>query len=560
MPSQNNLPGLLRTNQRAWLFGFVLSVGVIILYSLTLTRHYSGDDIQKAIIVENGIPGTYIWHPVNLEKEPDTLHRQIVNPRYFLEVPIARLLMKLFRYFGWSDRALLPMQFNHLLLGLMGVIGFYLGALRLTRPFMAFILSIGLASSYGWWYFSTHPDFVLAGSAFLAVALACLINLLLTRKKMSILILSIGLGISVALAILFFLTSALFVPVIIFAVIYRFWHDFHDPRVGIISLSALISTLLLAVALLSGLIILVNDTRQQPIIEIVRTAIYLDSSASSWFSINLGDIPRGFLGISKSIVQYPPLGTQTPREFLSIHSGIDVVFMLAWFSIWVVIFALPFGLIAWKWKSLGLYRTIALVLIVWITIQIPFGILWVPTEVKWWIVILPGWFSLVALTSTLYLDSDYKYSLGVLGGLFFFICVLVINLTVFFWPQAQEDLLGARQASSIIVGLSSPKDLFISVSPSNMDIYLPYFEKRRVVSYPWALIMHGGKEQFVVDQIRVLVEDYAANSANVYLYDCSTEKAANLLELLGKATASREKLDLSGRWASFDTICRISNQ
>lgn len=556
--SQNKLSGSISSSHQVWIFAAALSLCVMVLYSLTLSRQYSGDDIQKAIIVENGFPGTHIWHPVNLEREAVPFQEPPVNPRYLLEVTTARFLVKLFRNFRWSDRALLPMQITHLFFGLVGVIGFYFGALRLTRPSMAFALSIGLASSYGWWYYSTHPDFVLAGSAFLTVALAFLINLLLAVEKRPILILSTGLGVSAALSILFFLTSALFVPVIIFAVLYRFWHDYHNPQAGKISVSVFSLTLLLTMALLSGWIFLGTDAGQQSVIELARSAIYYDGSSSKWFSINLGDIPRTFLGIGKSFVQYPPLGSQTPGEYFSSSSWAEVLLMLAWFAILGVIFVMPFGLIAWQWKSLGLYRTIALVLITWIAIQILFGIIWVPSEVKWWIIILPPWFMLIALSSALYLDSDIKYSLGLLGLILFFLCGLVINLSAVFWPQTQEHLQGNRQAARMMAAMSSPNDLFISASATDMDFYLPYYENRRVISYPLTLIMHGGNDKFVVDEIRALVQDYGVNSGSVYLFDCSSEEAANLLESIGKAPESRKKLNLSGRWSSFDTICRIS--
>jgi hypothetical protein len=137
---------------------FFLGLIVIVLYVATATEWYSGDDMQWTLAVQSAVTKRIPLHPAATDViiNPSTSPQQTVPQiRYFLELPT---LVRISRAMSSSDDVIRPIQMTHAILGGVGVVFFYLALALFLPRVWSLIISLGLASSYAWWYYSTHLE------------------------------------------------------------------------------------------------------------------------------------------------------------------------------------------------------------------------------------------------------------------------------------------------------------------------------------------------------------------------------------------------------------------
>jgi len=186
-----------KTKKRLPLYLFLL---ILSLYLGFLSRMYSFDGILFAIWTELGIKYT------------------MFHPHHFLYCPLGFVILKLFRLFGYYTEggygAHLIFQGLTAIFGALGILLFLILMKRVTKDFkIAFLSSLLLAFSYGYWDFSIHILGVIPSCFFLIAALIFLQKSMTEHSASNYILMGLMHGI----AILFYVSAVLVLPAILVA-------------------------------------------------------------------------------------------------------------------------------------------------------------------------------------------------------------------------------------------------------------------------------------------------------------------------------------------------------
>ena len=129
--------------KRPYLVGFGLALLALVLYVLTLSRHYTADSILFAATIESEH-----W-------------RWLVDPSHPLLHPLGWVWYQVWKLLGWSGGAILPLQTLNAIGGASCAGLFFLIMHRISRSIMlAIITTVGFAVSGGLWFLSVEAEFV----------------------------------------------------------------------------------------------------------------------------------------------------------------------------------------------------------------------------------------------------------------------------------------------------------------------------------------------------------------------------------------------------------------
>jgi hypothetical protein len=392
----------------------------------------------------------------------------------------------MYRIFKDSDPnhlAARPVQWGHVFFGIIGIVFFYLAMAQFLSPGWSFVLSLGVAASYAWWYYSTHLDYTIASHAFSAVLLYALVALLRSTTRNKILIYSVVLGIASAFVILYLITGIVLVPLVLLALIL---HGRQIPELKIYGVAGVY----LVVLVLTGVLLFVGSSAgyggaPQILAQLSSDVSYSGATAHDF---SLLDIPKSWYGFAKSLSVFPGLNGEEPSIFMAAQGTLGKGAVVGWYGLIMVVVIVPFvGLIALR-KRLDPHTLLIAILTLWFLTYFPFAIYWEPTYIKWWTGALLPWWGLVGLVLAVsgLAPRFYKPYAAFIVGL-----VMVIagaNLISDFLPRSQLDNNQWLKLAEAIGADSIADDLFFApTSGQLLDFYLPYFENRRTLSYPLIL-------------------------------------------------------------------------
>jgi hypothetical protein len=207
---------------------------------------------------------------------------------------------------------------------------------------------------------------------------------------------------------------------------------------------------------------------------------------------------------------------------------------------------------------MGTLRIPVLILVGWIVIQIPFGILWVPSEIKWWVSCLVAWYALNAMIYASILKNLVAMRLFVLFFALFATVLFLINFSTEFWPKSRSTPDAPRIMAQGLSEISNEVDLFITSNNDRLDFYLPYFENRRVLAYPLALLSRGGNVTKLDSDIEALIQQVQDENGKVFFFDCVDEEILAAITDRIPSTATAKEVSLPGDWTFGGKLCLLS--
>jgi len=500
---------------------FLLGSAVLAVYALTLSCAYSGDDMQWIMQVESAVTGAPMLHPASLSPPQSPGVAASVwdaQPRYLLAIPASAALFGAARSAGWSTSALVPVQLAHALLGTLGVLWCYLALRRVVDERYAALASLGLAASYAWWFYSTHPDYPMAAHALSCLFLFVAVRLIDSRSARWRWWHACALGGVSALATLFLITRVILIPVAIVALRAAPNNDMAPlPRLrrdATAYLAGLVGVLALVLASGAGLCVVAAD-RCPSSSALWTRATYAGSIAHR---VELLDIPKVLYGLAKSLVVYPPAGRVEPTQLLATSGKLMRFGLAAWNGLLVLLAALPFASLAQFRPASPRSRALLVTLVAWFAVELPFAVYWEPTYAKWLIGMLIPWWSLVGLAA--YSAAVRRAPVGrhAAAGVGAFVAlVFAVNGVASFLPRATCAGNPWLRATERLTALSTSADLFVSLAARPIDFYLPYFGRRHVVSLD---LLAGNGDPSMSRFVRPLAETTLRQGGQLYVYPC----------------------------------------
>lgn len=536
--------------------GIILLVIVFVIYSLTLTRQPTGDDLQKMISIENTLGEFPAQYP--FDASPDISIGESPSFRYYLQVPLAVNVYQLFLKMKLGYRAVESVQVMHLVAGTIGILAFYYAVTQFAPAFASFIFSFGLALSFGWWYYSTHADYTLLSPVFQCILLIPLIRISTSEEPGQITRMAIALGITSAFVVLSFISSVVLIPVILLAVLLLHQKVFGKGiRFNNSGFIYLISFVLMATVLVF-VVWQITYASHSFLDSVITTSTVSSGSSDFYYGVVISDIPTAAFGIAKSLMTYPFLRGVAPSDYFEQATSFGRASFLAWNGVLAIIFFAPLLYTVVLRKRMGALGIPALILVGWIVIQTPFGILWVPSEIKWWVSSLVAWY---ALNAMIYVSLPIDF---VARRLFIFFFVLfaaslfLINFSSEFLPKSRSTPDPPRIIAQELSELSNEVDLFITSNNDRLDFYLPYFEERRVLAYPLALFSRGGDVTLLESEMETLIQHVHGKNGKVYFFDCYDEEILDAIANRIPSVMAVEEVSLPGDWTFGGKLCVLS--
>lgn len=185
-----------REKQLAWLVCLGLVGAVFGLYALTLTRFYHGDAIHHAAVVEGLRP-----------------HTNYFRPGHLLLFPLFESWYSLWRFFGYTGRAIVSLQWLNVIAGALAV-GFIWASLQCVWRKISVTLPLALfaGGGFGLWWVSVDAHGYSIPVLCLCVALWLLMRETSNCKPRSPLFVGLSVGFLHALATLIHQMAALAGP------------------------------------------------------------------------------------------------------------------------------------------------------------------------------------------------------------------------------------------------------------------------------------------------------------------------------------------------------------
>lgn len=536
----------------------LLGATVLCLYALTVSCAHSGDDIQAIMPAEVDATGAPIIHPISTALDPDAPTRTSrLQPRYMLVVPTETLLYDAARRLGWAQSAVRPVQLAHALLGAFGIVCFYLALQQGVPEPWSLAASAGLSSSYAWWFYSTHLDYPIAAHALTCLFLYLLFGMIRPGTRHWTARRGVALGIVNALAILYLVTRVVLVPV---AAITLFAAARNDrgmqPRSLPRPAAGYAVGLVLALALFTALLALREawSTGSPPTLSGIEDALaYRDSFVHS---VTLLDAPKALYGFAKSLVVYPGTGDREPRELLASTGVLARTGLLAWYTVMTVAAAVPLALMVFRWRALTAWRIQLLALASWFVLELPFVVYWEPTYVKWLVGMLIPWWGIVAILAAGACAEQPERRPLLAGAAITAVALLfAVNLLTAFLPAVSCGANAWLRTTSALAAMTTPADLFVAAESRPLDFYLPYFGRRRTVSFG-LMRLRGDDESAALVALRSLIDWTSAHGGRVYVYPCNEPYLGRVGQLVAPDSWSLEPIALEGAPARDFTVCR----
>lgn len=538
-----------QSSNRLWIYALIVFVAAILIYRVTVTSTFSGDDLQYSTVIQTSLTGDLFYHPTggrpytpNLDKGPIVPPK--VNPRYLFEWPTSLLAGQIWQAGGWQDNVIAPIQTLRIVVGALGLVAFFLAVQTLVNHIpISLLVTTGLGLTVSYWTYSIHQDQSMNMVTILCVAFYVFARQSktgFTRRGIIVLIIILALsalynftaavsgvafGIGVALfskdtsfvgrfrtLVTFGLAYGLFVVVIL---------------VGIISItvspSAIVDPAFWREATFGG--------RPEYLISPVQDAI------------------RAALGLGKSQILIPGVYGSLNAYFETAPTANRIV-LLAYYAVVLLLMAAPFVFLAVRRKKLGTNAKVAVFLTVWLLAHALFNWFWDPGFNKYWLLPLVCCWAIFALALEHVKDVLTRYFRPAFIAVGVFIAVsFVINLTTQFLPDSRADQNEWLTIANQMKTESQPADVFLSPGHP-MDFYLIFFGRRDTLSA--SLINYDSNENAAIldTAFSTRIADHLADNGKIYVYGLETlneDQRAAFEALLGSG-------DLTEKWNYPGTI------
>lgn len=514
--------GWLREIPSSWLAAGLTVGFVLLLYGVWLPHEYSGDDLQYATVIQQSLEGRVLFHPVGEtnfragpgdEPSSTTAPGVPVNPRYLLEWPTSVAVANGWQLFGWDGDVIKPILVLRLVVGALGIFFFFLAIHVLSVDTLsATLASVGLATTLGYWTYSTHLDQTINMIALLCIAFY-LIALRVNDPGQTRIVPMLAL--TLAAATLYNFTAL--IPSLVFGIAaaalttsgerYRRIKEF--ARFSAIYGVILVTGLALGVAIWESPGALVSS-------EYWRSARF---SGHPEYNVDvIRDTLRSAFGFSKSQITYPGVPGSLQEHWDSVGRA-GRLQVAGYYGVILGLMSVPFALGIWKRDQL---KVRPIVWVMFSSLLIAYSLFnwwWDPGYIKYWLIPLMCWWALVSiLLGNLKEMPGRLYAVTATVLAVFIVATFALNAATIFRPQADEDanewLIVAQKLKE-----SEPDALFISAGSHPLDFLISFFTRRDIVSSGLVLYSRGSTDhQFVSNVISSRVDRYRADGAPVYVY------------------------------------------
>ena len=525
-PALNFAPS---TSSRSWLAPALIAAAFFALYVTTLNRWQSGDDLQFIFHVERTVV-PQVPHPASPERvsvpgpQPAA---EAFELRYFLEWPVSGLVVRTARAFGWSGRALWPVTLFHAVLSVLALACFFRGVNTITNePRLAALVTAGLGCSYAWWYYSTHVDYTILSHA-ISCVLLMLLATLFARPAHGEGRLALLLGAAVATIGLSLITSFMLTPIVAGGL--WLYARGRDAAVQRRLLARYISGFALAFVVVAVLFVVAQPAGVPSLSGLIEQIKYSGSPAHAF---SMSDVPKGVYGITKAFTRFPGLAQSEASQLLAGADRSTWWAYTAWSGMVLAVIMVPFAALPVIWRSLGQWTGFVLTLLAWFAGQYTFTIYWEPTYIKWMPGLLVVWWALAGLELSILSARGHRVARPARIATMALVAMLfVVNLTGKFLPSSRASNDTWTPVTETLRAASRDEDVFVSLTPQYLDLHLPYFGQRQVLSYAFALQTTndtGKATAALLDGISRTVR----RNGRVFLIDCTDAQLETLSRLL----------------------------
>jgi hypothetical protein len=535
-----------------WLQPLLLGLIVFLIYSTTLSYWHTGDDIQLAIVVESSVTGEPVLHPATTEMIINPLippKRVIPQMRYFLELPTLAHIYNASKMMNWSDNSIRPVQLTHAVFGTVGVVFFFLALVLFVPRLWSFILSLGLAFSSAWWFYSTHLDYTIISHALSCILLYLMASLIYSNAEGNFQWQVLALGIINALVILYLVTGLMLILVVLAA-----FFLYYGRKKAALAISLYLSSMLLTIVVILVIVWVTDAGLSNSSINISNNLSYAGAFAHNFA---LSDVPKTLYGAAKALLTFPTLGHQAPRELLAAASLIGRASFFAWYAIVMTLVGLPFVILLKLYPDLGKHKSIAAGFVLWFLIQLSFGAYWEPSYPKWFTGALVPWWGLIGLLLAVKATRQTVLN-KVLSIAVYALVVATFSVNYFaeFLPNSRPSNNPWIPIANHLGEVTEPGDLFISPGYHLLDFYLPYFSRRQTLSFDLILLARGkaAVEKEIFEAVRTVTE----RDGRVFVYNFSDQNMAELRVILGSQMISYERVEFEDVTAPDFTVYEIN--
>ncbi len=358
----------------------ILGIAVLTIYLSLPSANYNGDGLGYARIVENA----------------DTARLFSVSAR-LLFCPAGRLAHTLVHLVGVHVRSVRTLEIMNSVFGAIGVSLFFLTVYSVTRRTRLSILaSLGLGFSLSFWYWSTNATSYPGNILFSILTLYLLVRLTQVTATRSYFLICTLIGLTHALACLFWLSALLLGPAVALGVaIAGRWTSLADRIKASFIYCASFGLFFLTPLLSAGF----ATARLETVTDFPGWL-----TAASYGippRVSLLNASRGVIGFSSSILRTTDLGPAVKQALWGVpyagRSGAGLyVEIAAFLLLWLLMAAAAIYFFRYRKAVLTLSPRLAVILLLWSLLPAAFGLIWLGSDTERWLSITPViWLALV---------------------------------------------------------------------------------------------------------------------------------------------------------------------
>ncbi len=423
----------------------VITLAVLVLYLSLLSSKFNGDGLGYARIVEDA-EATKLFS---------------VSAR-LLFCPTGRLAYNAVQLFDSSVRSVHVLQIMNAVFGAIGAGVFFLTAFSVSRNrTLSILVTLGLSFSLSYWFWCTNATSYPANVLFLILTLHLLVRLSQVSEARRYLALSFLIGLTFALANLYWLAALILAPPVAIGVLIAGRWTAGATRVkGAIVFTISFLLFLFIPLLIAGLTTgRVNSASDFP--EWLTAASYGIPP-----ELSLLNLSRGVIGFSSSMLSITEFGPAVKQAIWGVPYAVENQVKLyveigAFTLLWVFLAILALYIALYRRELFRPRPRLAWILALWAAPPVVFGLTWLGSDTERWLSILPVLWLIIlfaAVHAERYLSASraraFKAALCI-----FVTIVFAQNLTVSVIPDSDIENNEYMRSARFLNSQMSSNDL-----------------------------------------------------------------------------------------------------
>ncbi len=489
-------------------------------YSALLSRNYNGDGLQFVLSIESKYVAGFF------------------QSNHLLYSFVGFIVYELWRFLGWDQGAIIPLQILNAFGGALGLALFSLVVWRITKRWtVVLIATVGLGASLAYWEQSTDVEDEILSVALVILSVWFLLRSEDTGSRRRALFLIVS-ALATAVGTLLLQTKVLFVPASLWFLLSGPYDDSPSARwkrlliwLGVFGSVVGIPYILVAITVY-------HVTTP---LEFLRWLLS-PTEIGLWGEPTVFHLPKAVYGFAKSFMLYPGMERDLAPFWQRANTPDKILFAIFNGTLFVIL-ASPvlYALVHWRkgWnKTFGRETIFCLI---WFATFALFNLYWVPGDPQFWVITLVPWWWLAAMIIT---DLGQKYSPQkgrVLFRSFLIVSLLfTVNLGLRIIPN--HDLARNRpyQISQFVAGQVSASDLVITPGGDALFLYIPYFVQRKTFSVFHVLLHDFAKDRSATFcHLSREIQKHRETGTQVYVIGLSATSGTNW-EYVAKAGLDRQ--------------------